>query len=55
MPPYDRRGPGTFVNTNDVEIRLAKGAPGCWPQITGPPEGYRATITVKVDPRRASR
>jgi protocatechuate 3,4-dioxygenase beta subunit len=55
VPPYDRRGPGMFVNANDAEIRLAKGAPGCWPQITGTPEGYQATITVKVDPRRTRR
>jgi protocatechuate 3,4-dioxygenase beta subunit len=55
VPPYDRRGPGMFVNANDAEIRLAKGAPGCWPQITGTPEGYQATITVNVDPRRPRR
>ncbi len=47
-PPYDRRGRSPFVNDNDIEIRMAKGSPGSWLDISETADGAVGTITVKV-------
>jgi protocatechuate 3,4-dioxygenase beta subunit len=46
--PYARRGRGPYGNTNDIEIRLAKGSPGSWPSVRPIDGGHRADVTLHV-------
>ncbi len=48
LPPYADRGRSPFVNTNDVEIRLAKGSPGSWPTVRPTADGHQADVTLQV-------
>ncbi|MDR7277366.1 dioxygenase family protein [Catenuloplanes atrovinosus] len=49
LPPYDRRGRGPYVNDHDIEIRLADGSPGSWPDVRPDPDGgHRADITLQI-------
>ncbi|WP_250030958.1 dioxygenase family protein [Paractinoplanes maris] len=48
QPPYSRRGRSPFVNTNDIEIRLAQGSPGSWLTVRSLVDGHRADITLQV-------
>jgi protocatechuate 3,4-dioxygenase beta subunit len=48
MPPYADRGRSPFVNAHDVEIRMAKGSPGCWPAIRPAADGHRADVTLQI-------
>ncbi len=48
LPPYAERGRSPFVNTNDIEIRLAKGSPGSWPGVQPDGDGHRADVTVQI-------
>jgi len=50
LPPYARRGRSPFVNTNDIEIRLAKGSPGSWLTVHSATDDHRAGITLQVHP-----
>lgn len=47
-PPYAGRGRSPFVNTNDVEIRLAKGSPGSWLTVRPADDGHRAGVTLQI-------
>ncbi|WP_306827212.1 dioxygenase family protein [Catenuloplanes nepalensis] len=47
-PPYDRRGPGPYTNAHDIEIRMAGGSPGSWPDVQPTDDGYLAGITLQV-------
>jgi protocatechuate 3,4-dioxygenase beta subunit len=48
QPPYDRRGRSPFGNTNDIEIRMAKGSPGSWPNVRPAGDGHRADVTLQI-------
>ena len=49
--PYARRGPSPFTNVNDIEIAMAKGAPGSWLTVSRVGSGYVAEVTVRTPPR----
>ncbi|MFE7439690.1 hypothetical protein ACFU7X_04400 [Streptomyces chartreusis] len=48
LPPYAERGRSPFVNSNDIEIRLAKGSPGSWLTVWPAEDGYRADVTLQI-------
>ncbi|WP_413756157.1 hypothetical protein [Streptomyces sp. MMBL 11-3] len=48
LPAYAGRGRSPFVNTNDVEIRLAKGSPGSWPTVRPAADGHQADVTLQI-------
>ncbi|MDQ0777628.1 protocatechuate 3,4-dioxygenase beta subunit [Streptomyces aurantiacus] len=48
LPPYAARGRSPFVNTHDIEIRLAKGSPGSWLTVRPTAEGHQADVTLQV-------
>ncbi len=49
QPPYAGRGRGPYGNTNDIEIRMAKGSPGSWPTVRPAAEGgHQADVTLQI-------
>jgi hypothetical protein len=48
LPPYDRRGPGPYGNTTDIEVRMAKGSPGSWLTVRPALDGRQADVTLQI-------
>lgn len=46
--PYAGRGRGPYGNTNDIEIRMAKGSPASWPIVRPAGDGHRADVTLQI-------